>query len=146
MITAVPTALNGVSYRAVRASVSHKMYDYAARTNGWTWKRRFRHTYACWQDTSASRLSSKSSTFLTFIFKVKYSNRVHWEVHLWLSHKWWPDRTNIATESRMWPFDWHIYVWSWPIPKTMIKVGHISTVNISETVTDMANIAIANKF
>ena len=47
----------------------------------------FLHTYACWPDTFASQLSSESSTPLTFILKVKYSNRKYWEVHTWLSHK-----------------------------------------------------------
>ena len=85
------------------------------------------------------------------------------------------DWTNIAidnTESRMWPFDLHIYVWHWQILKVgvkvkyvkhcccqeiqilkwpshwqmciwywrilkvKVKVMHISTVNISQTVTD----------
>ena len=34
------------------------------------------------------------------------------------------DGTNIAfadTESRMWPFDWRIYIWNWSILKVMVK-------------------------
>ena len=41
------------------------------------------YIYVCWQDTFASQIASKSSTFLTFIFKVKDSNRIHWPVHTW---------------------------------------------------------------
>ena len=37
----------------------------------------------------ACQFLSKSSTFLTFIFKVKYSNRAHWEVDTWLSRAMW---------------------------------------------------------
>ena len=59
-------------------------------------------------------------------------------------------RTNIAivnTESHMWPLDWHVYIWPWSILKGRVKVMHILTVNILQTVSaDMANIAIANKY
>ena len=106
-------------------------------------------------------------------FQGQRFDRLHWEVHTWLSRKWWQIgkilllpthaelhvafplawflpwswpilkvkvkimqistvnilqtviiRTNIATvntESRMWPFDWHIYIWSWPILKVKIN-------------------------
>ena len=43
----------------------------------------------------------------------------------------------------MWPFDWHIYIWPWPILKVKVKVMHILTVNISQAMTDRANITIA---
>ena len=58
------------------------------------------------------------------------------------------DRTNNAItniESRMWPFDWHIYILPWTIVKVWVKVMNFSTVNISQMVTVEANIAIANK-
>ena len=42
----------------------------------------------------------------------------------------------------MLPFDYHIYTWSWPILKVNVKVTHLPTVNISETVTDRVNITI----
>ena len=40
-----------------------------------------------WMLTNQVLLSSKSSTFLTFAFKIKYSIRVYREVHKWLSRK-----------------------------------------------------------
>ena len=43
----------------------------------------------CWQDDFVFQFSFKSSTSLIFNFKVKYSNRVRWEDHTWLSRKWW---------------------------------------------------------
>ena len=45
----------------------------------------------------------------------------------------------------MWHFDWHIYIYPWPILKVRVNVMHISSINISQTVTDRANIGIANK-
>ena len=56
------------------------------------------------------------------------------------------DQTNIAianTAIRMWTFNWHNYIWPWPILKITVKVMHISTINILQTVRDRANIAIA---
>ena len=56
--------------------------------------------------------------------------------------------TNIAianTESCMWLFDWQIYIWQWPILKVKVKIMHFLTVNILQTVTNKANIAIAKK-
>ena len=47
------------------------------------------------------------------------------------------DGTNIAnTESRVWPLNWHIYIWSGPILKIRVNIILISTVTISRTVTD----------
>ena len=37
--------------------------------------------YSCLQNTFTFHFISKSSTSLTFIFKVKDSNRIHWQVH-----------------------------------------------------------------
>ena len=39
------------------------------------------HTFAPRQGTFACQFSSKSSTSLTFIFKVKELNRIYWQVH-----------------------------------------------------------------
>ena len=36
----------------------------------------------------------------------------------------------------MWQFDWLICLWPWPILKVKVKLTHISTVNISQMVTD----------
>ena len=58
------------------------------------------------------------------------------------------DQANITIvnrESCMWPFNWHIYIGPWLILKVMVKVNHIRTDNISQAVTDRANIAIVNK-
>ena len=44
----------------------------------------------------------------------------------------------------MWPYDWHIYIWPWPIPK--VKVAHISTMNILKMVTDSAHITNAIRY
>ena len=41
------------------------------------------------------------------------------------------DRTNVAianTESRIWAFDWHTYIWRWPILNVRVKVMRISTI------------------
>ena len=48
------------------------------------------HTYACWQS------SSELSTSFTFIFKIKLSNRVQWEVITWIFRKRLTDWTSIA--------------------------------------------------
>ena len=40
-------------------------------------------THAYWQGTFACQFSSKSSISLTFNFKVKDLNRMHWQVHTW---------------------------------------------------------------
>ena len=61
----------------VRPCVCHKMFNYVLRTNDWTYKRQFLHTYASWQDTCLCQFSSQSSTSLTFNFKVKYLNSIH---------------------------------------------------------------------
>ena len=45
--------------------------------------------------------------------------------------------------SHAWTFDWHIYIWPWPILKVKVKVMHISTMNSLEMVTDMIEITIA---
>ena len=45
-------------------------------------------------------------------------------------------------ESRMWPFDWHIFIWPWSILKVKVKVMRISTVNILKIITDRADITI----
>ena len=76
----------------------------------------------------------KSSTALTFSFKVKDWNQVRWEVQTWLSRKRWP-MVIANLESCMWSFDWNNYIWPWLILKVRVKVMHISTVNISRTVT-----------
>ena len=47
-------------------------------------------------------------------------------------------------ESWMWSFDWFLYIWSWSI--LTVTVRHISTVNISQTVTDKSNIITAVKY
>ena len=46
--------------------------------------------------------------------------------------------------SRLFAFDWCIYIWPWPILKVKVKAMLILTVNISHTMTNMINIAIAN--
>ena len=90
------------------------------------------HSYPCWQDTSACPFSSRSLTSFIFIFKVKYSNWVHWAIHTWLSHKQWQigqtlllpthRKSHVAFQlacydnyyycqhigSHMWPFSWHV--------------------------------------
>ena len=43
--------------------------------------------HGCWKDTFACQFSSKSSTSLTFNFKVKDSNQIHWQVHTWNQHE-----------------------------------------------------------
>ena len=44
------------------------------------------------------------------------------------------------------PVDWYVYMWPWPILKVKVKIMQIFTVNISQAVTDMTNIAIANTY
>ena len=45
-------------------------------------------------------------------------------------------------------FHRHIYIWPWPVLKVKVKVKIIysSTVNISQTATYRANMAVANKY
>ena len=92
-----------------------------------------------------------------FIFKFKDLNRLRWEVHsAWIDyiekfivlvfHKWRQiEQTISKTKNRRWPFDWYIYIWSWPILKIKVKVLHTSTVNISQTVEMGRNITIVNR-
>ena len=47
--------------------------------------------------------------------------------------------------SRMWPFDGYIYIWPWLVLKVKLKVMYNFIANISQTVTDGTDIAIANK-
>ena len=42
-------------------------------------------------------------------------------------------------------FDWHIYIWPWPILNDVVKVINTSTVNTLQVVADRANNTIANK-
>ena len=41
--------------------------------------------------------------------------------------------------------DCHICIWPWPILKVKVKVMHTSRMNVSQTATDKANIAIGSK-
>ena len=59
--------------------------------------------------------------------KVKGSNRVCCEVHKWIFCKRWQMGENVIisnTESYMWSFDWHIYIWS--ILKVRVKIIQFS--------------------
>ena len=47
-------------------------------------------------------------------------------------------------ESRLWPFDWYIYISIWPVLK--VKITYIRTVNISKMVTDKASITNSIKY
>ena len=49
-------------------------------------------------------------------------------------------------ESCIQPFHFHIYIWPLPILKVNVKVMHISTGNILQTVKDSPNITIAIKY
>ena len=64
------------------------------------------------------------STFLKFI-----CNYLDIQAKRYYCHQIW---------SRILDFDWHIYICPWPI--VMVKVMHISTANISQTVSDIENI------
>ena len=60
--------------------------------------------------------------YFTFIFKVKAPNGVHLYYQTWLSRKQWHIGQSCYCqdiESRIWTFDWHIYIWSWLILKAM---------------------------
>ena len=71
----VPTALNDVYPRKqyTRLSVRRDLYT----------------PKGCIPPNMVCQFVSKSSTFLTFIFKVQDSNGVHWKVQTWLSLKRW---------------------------------------------------------
>ena len=45
-------------------------------------------THSYWQCKFICQFSSKLAISWTFIFEVKESNRVHWDIHMWLSCKW----------------------------------------------------------
>ena len=49
-------------------------------------------------------------------------------------------------ESHIWAFDYHIYIWPWPILMVKVKVIHTWTMNISKKVTDRVNTTIAIKY
>ena len=48
-------------------------------------------------------------------------------------------------KSRMRSFDWHILMLPWLILEVKVTDVHISTVNMSQMVTDGANVVIGNK-
>ena len=73
------------------------------------------------------------SRSITFQLQIYLIRRMIWQ------HCYWQQ-----IGSCIWPFHWHIYIWSWFILQVRFKVMHISTVNISQKVTDRTNIAIAN--
>ena len=47
--------------------------------------------------------------------------------------------------SRKWLFDLHIYIWPWSILNLKVKVMQIFAVSITQTVTYILSIAVANK-
>ena len=47
---------------------------------------KFVYTWSRWQGTCVGQISSKSLTSLTFVFKVKESNQIQWQVHNVLEH------------------------------------------------------------
>ena len=61
------------------------------------------------------------------------------------------DKENITiahVESRIWTLNWYIYIWLGRIIKVKVKVMHILTANIMQTVENRENIitdTIANK-
>ena len=69
------------------------------------------------------------------------------KVHTWLSRKRWPIEHTLLLPTQkvtfLWPLDWHIYIWPWPILKVNFKVMQISIVNISQTVTDRQTLLLA---
>ena len=116
------------------------------RTSGWTNKRWFWHTYACWQTKLVTaKFSFKSSTFLTFVLEVKDYDRLNWKDCTGLSRKRWQIGQTLLlpnTGSHTWSFDGHIYIWPWPILKVNNKAMHLSNENISQTVKDRISITI----
>ena len=56
----------------------------------------------------------------------------------------WTKIINAKTESHMWPFDLHTYIWPWPILTVKVKFMYILTKNILQMVTDRTKITIAN--
>ena len=102
----------------------------------------------CWQDDFVFQFSFKSSTSLTFNFKVKYSNRIRWEDHTWLSRKWWHVRQKSLQncqhrKSRV----------TFPLAYLHFTVTYFYgkgqscgfRLDIAQTVTDMADFVTANK-
>ena len=68
----------------------------------------------------------------------KFLSQIH---HCFTISQMVTDTANITivdTGGHPWDFDWHIYIWPWPIQMSKAR-SCISTVNISLTVTDMAN-------
>ena len=69
-----------------------------------------------------------------------FEQRISWK--LW--NKWQTPRVPENMKSSL-AFDWHIYIWSWPVLKVKVNVTHILTVNILEMVTDLGKVTMANK-
>ena len=79
---------------------------------------------------------SESSTCLTLISKVKGSNWVHWEVHTWLSRKRWQIRQRLLFPTQEVACDLSTGIFTFDFgPKGNVKVMHITTVKIWQTVT-----------
>ena len=142
----VQTELNGVSLAGstcVCPCVRREIYQmHCEQTAG----PRSTNCWARGQSNFVSQFSSKSSTSLTFIFKVKNFNRVHCIFHVIIS-KTVTDRRNIAIENtwnRTWSSDLYIYVRHCPVLKVKVKVMHIVAVKISQIVTDRSNITTAD--
>ena len=60
-------------------------------------------------------------------FKVTDSNRVHWQVHPWISHKRRQTEITLLLPTHRKSFDWLTYILSWSIVKVKVKVKVIHT-------------------
>ena len=125
-----------------------RLYGYLPWTNGCIWMRQFRHTYEYLQDTFVCRFLSKSSTSLTFIFKVQDSDRVRWEVPTWFSRKRRQiGQTLLSPTNRKSHVNFRLVYLHVTIAhfNGRVKVVHNSTTNILQMVTYRVKIAIGNK-
>ena len=128
------------------------------RTNGWTYTRRFLHTYTHGQSkftcrskfTCSSKFACQSKfacpskfafvlpiaikilIFLDLNIQGKISNQVYSEVHLGdclANGDGWDKHCRCQhIRNRVWPFHRHIYLWPWHVIEVNIKVIHICDV------------------
>ena len=132
------------------------MYVYVSNLCMYSTKCHWEHTVRTSSANFCTRLQSKISANLHPNHKrssLNFSGSKIWIPYIgkltgdYLANgdRWGKHCYSQQTSSLIWTFDWHIYIWPWPVLTIKAKVMHILIVNISETVKDRTSIAIGNK-